>query len=82
MPWLKNHLLMKKQTNAKNGATKKVWDNTLEQLQDQEKCPSEAQIGHFQPNQQADWAFIWTPEQKCSVESYVNLPPTKQGAPC
>ena len=56
-------------------------DYLLEQLQDQEKCPSEAQIGHFSAEtEQADWAFIWTPEQKCSVgESYVNLIPTKQG---
>jgi topoisomerase IV subunit B len=56
-------------------------DYLLEQIQDCERLPKEAQIGHFSAEtEQADWAFTWTPENKSIVnESYVNLIPTKQG---
>jgi topoisomerase IV subunit B len=56
-------------------------DYLIEQVEDLERLPEKAQIGHFSAaTEQADWAFCWTPNDKAvTSESYVNLIPTRQG---
>src|SRR3989339_1099147 len=55
-------------------------DYLLEQLENKSFLPQEPLMGHFENNETADWAMVWSLEENASVtESYVNLIPTVQG---